>query len=255
MNGGYMSHSTQVLITGANTGIGQAIAEELAPHGYELILTSPPGDARLKDVCSRLQKRHGVDPAQLYFDLSDPRQCAEMFTRNAERFSQIDILVNNAGVGMGLSSLVTADPGLWSKMVDININGILQMCRAIVPGMVRRNHGHIVLLGSITGRYPVAKEGAYAATKSAVYALSEAMRMDLQGTKVRVTLVEPGLTRTHEPSAYVGMTPLDPIDVARVVRWSVERPARINIQEIVMSANDQYGYNLVDRKKTDATKT
>jgi NADP-dependent 3-hydroxy acid dehydrogenase YdfG len=163
----------------------------------------------------------------------------------------IDVLVNNAGLSRGLTKLYEDDPGNWDEMIDTNVKGLLAVTRAVVPGMVARNAGHVINLGSTAGHLTYANGAVYCATKAAERAISEGLKIDLMGTAVRVTSVDPGMVETEfsrvrfrgdeerAAKVYEKITPLTPEDIADAIVWAASRPAHVNIHTIVLTTIDQ----------------
>lgn len=248
-----------VLITGASSGIGRACAETLAEQGYDLVLIARRSE-RLQEaakVCRQLNPVVNVE----YFtmDVNDRAQVDEFFSNNAALVSQIDVLVNNSGLAKGVEPVHKAKFSDWDVMFDTNVKSLLYFTHKLLPMMVEKNHGHIVNLGSVAGRWVYPGGAIYCATKFAVRAFSEGLRHDLLGTKIRVTNIEPGMVQTEfakvrlgsEEKAnkvYEGMTPLAARDIAEAVLWSLLRPPHVNIQELVIFPTDQAGVSHVHRK-------
>lgn len=239
------------LITGATSGIGWATAENLAKQGYSIIAVG-----RRADRLQELQKsvtglgQAGVEVRTLELDITDRTALQSALKENENLWSQVEVLVNNAGLAKGVEKIQDANPEDWDVMIDTNIKGLLYMTRAILPFMTKNNKGHIVNIGSVAGRWTYPGGGVYCATKFAVRALSEGLRMDLLGKKIRVTNIEPGMVNTEfslvrlkdqgaADKVYEGMTPLSAQDIAETITWCVLRPAHINIQELVIYPTDQ----------------
>lgn len=244
----------KALITGASSGIGRAIAQQLAKQGLELILVARRLD-RLQALKAQLEIQHGVSVTVASVDVRD-RKAAEAFAKTA---TGVDVLINNAGLARGVDRLQDADVDDWETMIDTNIKGLLYFTRALIPQMITQGHGHIVNLGSVAGRWVYPGGAVYCATKFAVAALSEGLRMDLLGTGIRVTNVEPGMVETEfsevrlqdsekAKSVYKGMKPLSAEDVAETVLWCLNRPSHVNIQELVLFPVDQAAVQHVHRR-------
>lgn len=241
-----------VLITGASSGIGAAAARAFSAAGYDLILT-----ARRKEKLEQLAKEL-PGPAEVFaLDVSDGK-AVDAFSKTAD-LKRVTVLVNNAGLAKGVDKMPAASVQDWDVMIDTNIKGLLYLTRAVLPSMIAAKRGHIVNLGSVAGRWVYPGGGVYCATKFAVRALSEGLRMDLLGTKVRVTNIEPGMVETEfskvrfgdehkAKQVYEGMKPLTGEDVADVLLWCVERPAHVNVQELVLFPTDQAAIGQVHRK-------
>ena len=237
-----MSNSTgSVLVTGASSGFGEAIARKFAENNFKLIITARR-EERLATLASELEKDAAVHYAKL--DVCNVDEVQRVLEDLPEEFREIDILVNNAGLALGLSKAQEADLSEWERMIDTNIKGLIYCTRAILPGMVERNHGHIINIGSISGRWPYAGANVYGATKSFVAQFSRNLRADLLGTNVRVTNVEPGLAETEfsivrfsgdkdkASEVYKGTEPLKAQDVAEVCYWVASAPEHVNINSI-----------------------
>jgi 3-hydroxy acid dehydrogenase/malonic semialdehyde reductase len=230
-----------VLITGASAGFGAAIARTLVTEGHKIIAVGRRTD-RLADLAHELG-RERVLPVTL--DVTDRAAVASAIEGLPEGWAEIDILVNNAGLARGLSPAHEAKLDDWDAMIDTNVKGLTYMTRAVLPGMVARNRGHVVNIGSVAGNWPYPGGNVYGATKAFVRQLSLNLRADLYGTKVRVTNVEPGLVGGTEFSSvrfdgdqakadapYANTTPLTAEDVAETVRWIVTLPAHFNVNTI-----------------------
>ncbi len=247
------------LITGATSGIGWATALALAGQGYSILATGRRLE-KLQELEKTLKAQFpsvGVKTAA--FDISDRFEVSEFLKSFSSEIAHMDVLVNNAGLAKGVDKMQESSLDDWETMIDTNIKGLLFMTRGVVEHMVLRNSGHIVNLGSVAGRWTYPGGGVYCATKFAVRALSEGLRMDLLGSKIRVTNIEPGMVHTEfslvrfEDSAkadkvYEGMTPLTAQDIAETIAWCVARPAHVNIQELVIYPTDQAHVGQVARK-------
>ncbi len=236
-----------IVITGATSGFGKATAHLLARAwpDCKLWLTG-----RRQERLDALVEEIGQSRARGFaFDVRD-RQAVEEFTRSAEK-ERITVLVNNAGLAAGLALFQDSLIDDWERMIDTNIKGLLYMTRALLPGMIARHGGHIVNLGSVAGHSVYPKGHVYCATKFAVKALNEALRIDTLGSGVRVTSISPGLAETEfsvvrfhgdqekAAAVYQGLQPLSAEDVAEAIFWSLDRPAHVNIQEIVLFPTNQ----------------
>lgn len=247
------------LITGATSGIGWATAHALAAQGFDILATG-----RRYEKLQELQKDLKASFPQVQvkissFDVSDRFEVSEFMKAHAADLPQIEILVNNAGLACGVEKMQDASLDDWETMIDTNVKGLLFMTRGVVEHMVKKNSGHIINLGSVAGRWTYPGGGVYCATKFAVRALSEGLRMDLLGTKIRVTNIEPGMVNTEfsvvrlkdqakADKVYEGMTPLMAQDIAETIAWCAARPAHVNIQELVIYPTDQAHVGQVARK-------
>ncbi len=229
-----------VLITGATAGFGMAMAKRFVANGHKVI-ASGRRQERLNALCEEL----GTQCLPLVLDVTD-RAAVESSLRNLpEAFSAVDVLINNAGGALGLEPAHEADLNDWDTMVDTNIKGLMYCTRIVLEGMVERNRGHIVNIGSVAGKFPYPGGNAYGACKAFVHQFSLNLRCDLLGTAVRVSNIEPGLcggtefsqVRFHGDKAkadevYTGTQPLTAEDVTDTVEWIVSRPAHVNINEV-----------------------
>ena len=247
------------LITGATAGIGWATAMALAEQGYGVFATGRRYE-KLQELEKAIKAKFPSVPVKIAsFDVSDRFEVSEFLKAHSKEIAQIEVLVNNAGLAKGTDKMQDASLDDWEVMVDTNIKGLLFMTRGILPHMVQRNSGHIVNLGSVAGRWTYPGGGVYCATKFAVRALSEGLRMYLLGTKIRVTNIEPGMVHTEfslvrfedqnkADKVYEGMTPLRAEDIAETIAWCVARPAHVNIQELVIYPTDQAHVGQIARR-------
>ena len=247
-----------VLITGASSGIGAACAKVFANAGAKLILAARRLE-RLQELVE-LSDTTSVQFHLLQLDVSDRSAVESAISSLPPAWSEIDILINNAGLSRGLDKLHEGDIQDWEEMIDTNIKGLLYLTRYVVPGMVKRDRGHVVNIGSIAGHQTYPRGNVYCGTKAAVRAISEGLKQDLLGTPIRVSSVDPGMVETefsevrfHGDSdrakkVYQGVTPLTPDDVADVVFFCVTRPSHVNINEVVLMPVDQASATLVNRR-------
>jgi len=232
-----------VLVTGASAGFGAAIARRFAAAGHRIIAAGRRAD-RLEALANEIG-RDKVLP--LILDVRDRDAVAAAIASLPADFAEIDLLVNNAGLALGLESAQAADLDNWDTMVDTNIKGLMYVTRAVLPGMVARNRGHVINIGSTAGAYAYPGGNVYGATKAFVRQFSLNLRADLQGTRVRVTDVAPGLVGGTEFSSvrfggdagrvqkvYEGADALTPEDIAETVFWAATLPARVNINFVEM---------------------
>ena len=237
------------VITGATSGIGESCARLFAERGANLILLARR-EERLNALRAELSGT-GVDVDVRVHDVRDRALAEELAADLRERGVVPDVLLNNAGLGRGLATIQEGDIEDWEEMIDTNVKGLLYMTRAILPLMVERDQGHVINIGSIAGRWVYPGGNVYSATKFAVYALNEAMSIDLVGTNVRVSSIEPGavetefsLVRFHgdeerAEKIYQGYTPLTPDDVADAVFYVANAPPHVNVLQLVMMCTDQ----------------
>lgn len=251
--------SSRVLITGASSGIGAATAEAFCREGAKEVIVTGRRQEQLRSLAEGWSDRYDCDVAAVIHDVRD-RAATEALAKDNPGLFDVDILVNNAGLARGTDPMQSADPTDWEEMLDTNVLGLLYMTRNVVPAMLTKGSGHIVNLGSVAGRWVYPGGGVYAATKHAVRALSEGLRMDLQGTGIRVTNIEPGLVETEfsivrykgdearAKKVYADTRPLRPEDVADTILWCCSRPAHVNVQELVLYPTDQAHVGMVHRR-------
>ncbi|WP_305982124.1 SDR family NAD(P)-dependent oxidoreductase [Roseivirga thermotolerans] len=242
------------LITGASSGIGWATALALAEEGFRLILCG-----RRKEKLEELAGLVSVDTHLLVFDVRYKKEVDEALVALPNGWQTVDVLVNNAGNAHGLSKLHEGNVEDWDAMIDINVKGLLYMTRAIVPGMVERQTGHVVNVGSIAGKEVYPNGNVYCASKHAVDAINHGMRMDLMGTGVKVSQVCPGLVETEfslvrfkgdssrAESVYQGYEPLTAHDIADLIRFIVTRPAHVNIADTLILPTAQVASTMVHK--------
>jgi 3-hydroxy acid dehydrogenase / malonic semialdehyde reductase len=247
-----------VLITGASAGIGEACARAFAAVGARLVLAARRAD-RLEQLSRELHQGHGTDCHLLTLDVRDVGIVTRVLDDLPEEWA-VDVVVNNAGMARGVEPLQEGDPRDWDEMIDTNVKGLLYVTRALVPGMIARGHGHVINIGSVAGRDVYPGGAVYCATKHAVDAITRGLRMDLLGTGVRISTIDPGLVETdfstvrfrgdveRASSVYRGYTPLTPADVADAVVYVATRPAHVNIDEVILKPTDQASVTMVNRR-------
>ena len=247
------------LITGATSGIGEGCAKKFAKGGYDVILTGR--NAAKLDELKALLSADGTEVLTLCFDVRNREAAKQALNSMPEQWKEIDVLVNNAGLARGLEPEYEGSFDDWDQMIDTNIKGLLTMTRLIVPGMVERNCGHVINIGSVAGDAAYAGGNVYCATKSAVKALSDGLRIDLAHTCVRVTNVKPGLVETHfsnvrfhgddarADKVYEGIKPLNGDDIADVVYYAASAPAHVQIAEVLVLATHQANGTVIHREK------
>ena len=230
-----------VLITGASSGFGEASARRFAKEGWKLILTARRNE-RLKALQEELGKETSVHITML--DVRDQDAVQTELSNLPGNFSEIDVLVNNAGLALGLEPAHESDISDWDTMVDTNIKGLMYCTRAVLSGMVARNQGHIINIGSIAGDWPYPGGNVYGASKAFVKQFSRNLRSDLHGTAIRVTNIEPGLAESEfsvvrfkgdskkAAGVYEGTQPITPVDIAEMIYWVVSLPSHININRL-----------------------
>ena len=247
------------LITGATSGIGEGCARRFAIGGYDLILTGR-NEEKLKSLKTELGKE-GVRVLPLAFDVRDRQTAQQAINGLPKEWKNIDVLINNAGLARGLEPEYEGDFDDWDQMIDTNIKGLLTMTRLIVPGMVKRDHGHVINIGSVAGDAAYAGGNVYCATKSAVTAITDGLRIDVAHTKVRVTNVKPGLVETHFSNVrfhgdderadrvYRGIKPLNGDDIADVAYYAASAPEHVQIAEVLVLATHQANGTVIHREE------
>lgn len=236
-----------VFITGATVGFGAAMVKKFIQNGDKVIATG-----RRIALLENLKNELGDNVFPLKLDVRDQKSVSIALTQLPEAFKKIDVLINNAGLALGLDPAQRASIDDWRDMVDTNINGLLYCTHTILPGMVERNNGHIINLGSVAGEFPYPGGHVYGATKAFVHQLSLNLRADLVNSAVRVTCIEPGLCSGTEFSkvrfkgdeqkaqnVYQGVKALTADDIAETVLWVATRPAHVNINTISLMPTQQ----------------
>lgn len=236
-----------VLITGATAGIGRACAEQFHGRGAKLVLTGRRAD-RLKE----LQAHLGPDRVHVApFDLTDLQACESCLAELPTEFRDITILVNNAGCAIGVEPAWQSDLEEWDRVIDLNVKALVRFTRLVLPGMVERDRGHIINLGSIAGTYPYAGGNVYGASKAFVEQFSHNLRCDLLGHRIRVSNIEPGIVETEfsviryrgdkakADAVYAGVEAMTAEDIAEAVVWAASVPPHVNINRIEMMATMQ----------------
>jgi 3-hydroxy acid dehydrogenase / malonic semialdehyde reductase len=248
------------LITGASSGIGAACARRFAAEGAHLALWARRGD-RLAALAAELEAAHPVRVGTAVVDVRD-RDAVNRAAAALVATAVPDILINSAGLASGLSRVQEGDPDDWDRMIDTNVKGLLSVTRAILPHMIARGRGHVVNLGSTAGHQTYPMGNVYNATKFGVRALTEGMNLDVAGTPVRVSSVDPGFVETEfsevrfhgdrekAKAVYRGFTALTADDVADVIAYVVNLPAHVNILDCVVVPTAQRNVYVVDRRES-----
>lgn len=225
-----------ICITGVTSGVGLETARRFAREGWNII-----GTGRRKDRLDSLGKELGARFLGLNFDVQDRDAVFKAFADLPAPFAALDVLLNNAGLSLGLDTVEKADTGDWDTMISTNINGLLYCTRAVLPGMIERNRGHIVNIGSVAGSRAFKGGNVYGSSKAFVNHFSRNLRADLLGTPIRVTNIEPGMLHTEfmavrfkgdtqvSEDFYAGSEPLTPQDIAEAIWWSVSCPPHMNV--------------------------
>ena len=245
------------LITGATSGIGKATAERFAKEGINLILCGRRQE-RLDELQQTLQKH--VKVHTLTFDVRDKEKVAVAIDSLPQEFKRIDILINNAGNAHGLDPIQTGSTDDWDAMLDINVKGLLYVSKAIIPQMVDRKQGHIINIGSTAGKEVYPNGNVYCASKHAVDAINQGMRIDLNKHNIRVGAVNPGMVATEfsevrfkgdterADKVYQGFDVLQPQDIADIIYFVVSRPYHINIADLVVMSTAQASSTIINKK-------
>lgn len=248
-----------ILITGASSGIGEACARAFARDGKSLVLVARRLP-KLKALAKELHEEFGVQAHAFSVDVADRKAVEAFFKENQELLSGVNVLVNNAGLAKGVDFIQDGKLDDWDTVIDTNVRGLLYFTRLTLPHFLAKNRGHIVNLGSVAGRWVYPKGNIYCATKAAVHAISQALRLDLHGKNIRVSEISPGMVETDfsrvrlggdeakAKAVYAGMTPLNAQDIADAVKWVTDRPEHVNIQEVVMYSVDQANTTMVNRR-------
>jgi 3-hydroxy acid dehydrogenase/malonic semialdehyde reductase len=248
----------RVLVTGASAGIGEACARHFAERGAHLLLSARRTD-RVRALAEELIESHGIEAQADALDVTDRDAVAAYAADLAANALVPDVLINNAGKARGLDKLQDSSLDHWDEMIDTNVKGLLYVTRAILPLMIERDRGHVIHIGSIAGRWVYPKGAVYNATKFAVRAITEAMNIDLLGTRIRVSSVDPGLTETEfsevrfdgdtdrAATVYAGTTPLTADDVADAVIYVANTPEHVDVLNLVLMPTVQRYPGFMDR--------
>ncbi len=246
-------------ITGASAGIGLSCALKFAEQGSNLILLARRRD-KLNQVADDIRKKHSVKVHTSTVDVRNFQEIKDFIDNLPEEWKKIDILINNAGKALGLSKIYEADLADWEEMIDTNIKGLLYCSRLILPDMVARNEGFVINIGSLAGHEVYPAGNVYCGTKSFVRAVSKGMIIDLNGTNVRVTNIDPGLVETEfseirfhgdkerASMVYKGYQPLTGDDIAEIAVFAATRPMHVQIQEIFVTPTAQATATIVSKK-------
>lgn len=248
-----------VLITGASSGIGAASAMQFARLGAKLLLCARRLD-QLQALALTLHRQFNAEVYTFQLDVSESTAVKQALDSLPTKWQQIDILINNAGLAAGLDFIQDGLISDWEEMIDTNIKGLLYVTKHLLPAMIAKNSGHIINIGSIAGHQTYPKGAVYCATKAAVNVLTQGLRMDLFGTRIRVTTIDPGAVMTNfsnvrfkgdeqrAASVYEGMDPLTADDIADTIVFAATRPPHVNISEVIIMPTDQAAATMVSRK-------
>lgn len=246
------------MITGATSGIGKGCARKFAENGYNVIITARD-EHQLAEVAKELEAK-GVKVLILAFDVRDREAARKAVESIPKKWQNIDVLINNAGLARGLEPEYEGSFDDWDQMIDTNIKGLLTMTRLIVPGMVKRDHGHIINIGSVAGDAAYAGGNVYCGTKAAVKAITDGLRIDVAHTSIRVTNIKPGLVETNfsnirfhgdiarATNVYKGIRPLTGDDISDIAYYAVSAPAHVQIAEVLVLATHQANGTVIHRE-------
>ncbi len=248
-----------VFITGATSGIGKSCAYAFANEGANIIITARRIE-KLNEIAEDIKTKSSVNLLALKLDVQKRNEVKKVVSDLPEEWKKIDVLVNNAGLGRGLNKLYEDNPDGWDEMIDTNVKGLLYVTREIIPQMIERKEGHIIMIGSIAGREPYSKGAVYCATKFAVNAITRSLRLDVVDKNIRISTVDPGLVETNfsevrfygdsetAKNVYKGLKPLVGDDIADAVIYVATRPAHVNIAEMVVFPTAQAAATTVHRE-------
>ena len=231
-----------ICITGASSGFGEACAEQFSAHSYDLIITGRRAD-KLEALKKTLEEKYGNSVLPLAFDVRDRSAVEKAFRDLPEKWKTIDVLLNNAGLALGRDNFEDASIDDWETMIDTNLKGLLYVTKSVLPFMIPRKAGHIINIGSTAGKQVYQKGNVYCASKHAVQAISEGMRIDLLPQKIKVTVIHPGAADTEfsmvrlrdekeAKKVYEGYEPLHAEDIANVVYYAASLPTHVCINEL-----------------------
>ncbi len=253
------SQNKIAFITGATSGIGRAVAVVLAKEGYRLVICGRRKE-RLEDLKKELSDPESENVQILSFDVRNKTEVFEAIQSLPEEWKKVNILINNAGNAHGLSPIQEGELDDWEAMLDINVKGLLYVSRALMPAMVARKEGHIINIGSLAGKEVYPQGNVYCASKFAVDAITQGMRIDLNAHNIKVSAVNPGLVETEfskvrfkgdedkAASVYEGFQPLTAQDVAEVIAFVVSRPAHVNIADLLLLPTAQASSKIVNKE-------
>lgn len=248
------------LVTGASSGIGAACAEQLAAQGVKLILLARRSE-NLNTIATQLRNKYKTAVHPIAIDVTNYQAVKQMLVNLPDEWQSVDILINNAGLAAGLEKFQQADVHDWETMIDTNLKGLLYMTRFVLPGMIARNHGHIINIGSVAGHQTYVGGSVYCATKAAVNRINQGLRLDVNGYAIRVTSIDPGMVEsefslvrfkgdiTRAKQVYQGMTPLKPEDVADAALYCLTRPEHVNVSEMILYPTDQASATMIHRRE------
>lgn len=245
-----------ILITGASGGIGEACAHIFAQHQAKIILCARRQE-KIEKLAGHLRDKYNVEIYCIKTDVSSASAVGDSISNLPTAWKNIDILINNAGLALGFDKFQNGNVNDWNQMIDTNFKGLLYVTHAVLPQMIERNQGHIINIGSIAGHEAYTNGNVYCATKFAVNGFTKCLKMDLQGTNIRVTSVDPGAVETdfskvrfkgneaRAAQVYQGFVPLTPEDIADSVYYCASRPAHVNIREMIIMPTAQASSSMI----------
>lgn len=252
------SNST-ILITGASSGFGAEMARSFAKEGAARLVLIARRQDLLKSLAEELKTKYGTEFRILAFDVSNFNAAKKALESLEEPFATPDILINNAGLVRGLGKMWEVTPEEWDEMIDVNVKGTLNMTRLLLPKMLEKQKGHIINVGSTSGHGTYPGGGVYCATKFAIRALTDTLRMELVATPIRVSLISPGMAKTEFSSVrfygdekkaekvYEGVEALTPQDIAESILFIASRPPHVNIADLIVYPTNQASATLIHR--------
>jgi NADP-dependent 3-hydroxy acid dehydrogenase YdfG len=254
-----MSTVKIALITGATSGIGKSCARIFAQNNFNLILTGRRKE-RLDELKNELENAYSIEVCLLHFDVRNRNETIEALQGLPEKWKKVDLLINNAGLAVGVNPIDEGNFDDWDRMIDTNVKGLLNVSKMVIPWLKNSSQGHIINIGSIAGKEVYPNGNIYCASKHAVDAISQAMRIDLVKYGIKVTNIAPGLVETEfsnvrfygdqekADKVYVGMDPLTPNDIAETIWFCASRPAHVNIADVLILPAAQANSVTVIRK-------
>lgn len=249
-----------ILVTGATSGFGQAIAHKFAENGYDVIITGRRID-RLAALKAELEQKYGVDVITLNFDVRDRAEVEESAKELSDKVEHLDILVNNAGLAAGLATIDDGDVDDWDTMIDTNVKGLLYVTKTMLPLIKKSEQGHIINIGSTAGKVAYKNGNVYCATKYAVDALNQTMRIDLLPFRIKVTAINPGMAETEfsvvrfkgdeekAKNVYDDLEPLTANDIADIAYYTASLPIHVCINDITVTCTNQANSTYTIRNK------
>ena len=253
-------NSPTIVITGASAGIGEQTALVFAEHGWSLVIAARRSE-RLEELKTKLLAAGAAAVTVVTLDVTSDQSVKNFAKKALEACAgKIDCLLNNAGLALGVDHVATGSVSDWQVMLDTNVTGLLRVTRAILPAMLEKSHGHVINMGSIASHVVYEGGSVYCATKHAVRAITKTLRLELNGTPIRVSLIDPGMVETdfslvrfnqdkeRASKVYKGVTTLTGRDIAECIWFTASRPAHVNIDEIVLMPVDQAAPHKLNRK-------